>query len=76
MPWEERGGKLVCEREFADFAAAVTFLNKVAALAEELDHHPDLLLHDYNRLRITTVTHDTGSITAKDRELAARIDAL
>ena len=73
--WEERDGKLHRELTFADFAEAWAFMGRVAALAEEHDHHPDWS-NSWNRVVIDLVSHDAGEITDRDRRLAAAIDAL
>ncbi len=73
--WEEVGGKLHRELVFADFAEAFAFMQRVAGVAEELDHHPDWC-NSFNRVTIDLVTHSAGGITEKDRELARRIDGL
>nr|AIF06123.1 transcriptional coactivator/pterin dehydratase (PCBD, phhB) [uncultured marine group II/III euryarchaeote KM3_18_H05]AIF06395.1 transcriptional coactivator/pterin dehydratase (PCBD, phhB) [uncultured marine group II/III euryarchaeote KM3_191_F05] len=62
--------------EFRDFAAALEFVNRVAEIAEELNHHPDILLHGWNRVRITSWSHDVGDITDRDHALAGRINTL
>ena len=74
--WRREGDALVGERECADFAAAIALVNAIAVEAERADHHPDLLVHAYRRLRITLSTHSAGGITARDFALAATIDAL
>lgn len=75
--WTTEGDALVSERRFADFAQALAFVNEVGALAEERGHHPDILLHGYNNVRLTLATHDAGhTVTDADRDLAAAIDAL
>ena len=43
------GSSIVRELDFADFAAAIAFVNSVAELAEAANHHPDILVHGYNR---------------------------
>jgi 4a-hydroxytetrahydrobiopterin dehydratase len=73
--WTVEGGALTCERTFADFAAAVAFVNRVAALAEAQGHHPDIDIR-YRRVRLALTTHDAGGLTGRDFDLAARIDAL
>ena len=73
--WLEISGKLTCTFEFPDFAGAMVFVNKVATLAEELDHHPDFHI-DYKKVTLELTTHSEGKVTAKDRELAERIDEL
>jgi 4a-hydroxytetrahydrobiopterin dehydratase len=65
------------EREFrfADFAEALAFVNRVAALAEEANHHPDIEIR-WNLVRLRWWTHVTGSITDRDRELAEQVNGL
>jgi len=74
--WRREGDALVRDLRFPDFAAALRYVNAVAALAEQADHHPDLLLHSWNRVRLTLSTHAEGGVTAADVALARRIDAL
>lgn len=66
---------LTREWKFADHIEAMGFVVRVAMAAEVLDHHPDLRIV-YNRVELVLSTHDAGGITAKDFELAARINAL
>jgi 4a-hydroxytetrahydrobiopterin dehydratase len=54
----------------------MSFANRVAEVAEELDHHPDILVHGWNRVRLSVTTHSEGGLTAGDFELARRVDAL
>jgi 4a-hydroxytetrahydrobiopterin dehydratase len=72
--WQVDGGELVRTFSFADFLAALAFVNQVGELAEEAGHHPDIDIR-YNRVRLALVTHDSGGLTTKDFELAAKIDA-
>ena len=73
----DRAGRLRIEKVFktGSFLAGMAFLTQVAAVAEELNHHPDVLL-TYPRVTIQLTTHDAGGLTEKDFELARRIDAL
>ena len=73
--WLEVNGALEREFQFADFAEALAFVNRVAAAAEAADHHPDIEIH-WNRVKLRWWTHVTGSITDRDRELAARTSEL
>jgi 4a-hydroxytetrahydrobiopterin dehydratase len=57
------------------FAQALLFVNAVGWLAEQMQHHPDILIQ-WNKVRLTLSTHDAGGLTNKDFALAARIDAL
>lgn len=73
----DKDGALVADLEFGDFAAAISFVNKVAAVAEERNHHPDILIHGWNKVRLTLSTHDAGgAVTQADHDLAAAIEAL
>ncbi|MGH3116174.1 MAG: 4a-hydroxytetrahydrobiopterin dehydratase [Gaiellales bacterium] len=69
--WAEVDGALEREFEFRDFAEALAFVNRVGAAAEAANHHPDVEIH-WNRVKLRWWTHVTGSITDRDRELAAR----
>ena len=71
--WCVANGKLHRELEFADFEAAFAFMTRVAALAEDRDHHPDWS-NVYNRVTIDLATHDAGGITEKDCDLADAIE--
>ena len=74
--WELQGERLHRAFKFADFAAAMRFVNALAALAESEGHHPDFALHDWNRLDVTTWTHAIGGLSENDFILAGKIDAL
>jgi 4a-hydroxytetrahydrobiopterin dehydratase len=76
MTWQEEGDALVQDYEFPDFGAAIAFVNEVARLAEAKGHHPDILIHGWNKVRLTLSTHSKGGVTDLDRELAAEIDQL
>jgi 4a-hydroxytetrahydrobiopterin dehydratase len=73
--WEERGGAIERTFEFESFPDAVEFVNRVAELAEEAGHHPDIAIH-YRQVTLRLWTHSAGAITDRDTELAARIDTL
>lgn len=59
--------------DFADFAAALAFTNRVGALAEKQNHHPDIHLA-WGKVRLTLWSHDVDRLTARDFTLAAQID--
>lgn len=59
---------------FKDFAAALKFVNNVGRIAEELNHHPNILLHEYCFVRVGTYTHVVDGITEKDVELVKALD--
>ena len=74
----EQGEPAAISREWklADFAAALAFVGRVGAAAEEVNHHPDILLHGWNKVRLTLSTHSAGGLTDADFALAGRIDGL
>jgi 4a-hydroxytetrahydrobiopterin dehydratase len=74
--WREEDGQLVKDLKFGNFAEAMAFVNKVADAAEEANHHPDILVHGWNNVRLSLFTHSEGRITDSDREMAQTIDGL
>jgi len=75
--WAHDAGRdaLVKHFKFRDFSEAWGFMNRVALLAEKLDHHPEW--HNvYNRVEILLTTHDAGGLSARDLAMAKAIDAL
>ena len=73
--WALRDGRLHRELRFADFGEAWGFMTRVALVAERLDHHPDWS-NSWATVRIDLVTHDLGTLSTLDVEMARRIDAL
>jgi 4a-hydroxytetrahydrobiopterin dehydratase len=74
--WRSEDQTIVREWKLADFAAAIAFVNRVAELAEAADHHPDIVIHGWNKVRLQLSTHSQGGLTEADFALAAQIDAL
>jgi 4a-hydroxytetrahydrobiopterin dehydratase len=74
--WREEGTALVRDFTFPDFAAAMAFVNQVAEMAEGANHHPDILVHGRNKVRLTLSTPSAGAVTQADHDLAAGIDGL
>ena len=68
--------RIVREISAPNFVSAVGIINAVAVLAEVADHHPDILLYGWNKLRITLSTHDRGGLTELDFALAHKIEEL
>jgi len=72
--WIEENNQLKRNFLFKDFKAAFAFMTKVAAIAEEMNHHPTWI-NEYNKVDICLSTHDAGNtVTDKDRKLALAID--
>jgi 4a-hydroxytetrahydrobiopterin dehydratase len=74
--WQRDGDEIVREWRFEDFAEAMSFANRVAELAEEANHHPDIFVHGWNKVRLSLTNHAAGGLTDADFEMAARIDGL
>ena len=74
--WELEDHRIGCDYKFQDFKATMVFVNQVAELSEKADHHPDILIHGWNNVRITLSTHSAGGLTMKDFNLARQIDGL
>lgn len=68
------GVRIARDFKCKDFAAAMALANRVAALAEEEGHHPDILIHGWNRVRIETWTHAIRGLSENDFILAAKVD--
>jgi 4a-hydroxytetrahydrobiopterin dehydratase len=73
--WELAGSDIVKEYKFADFAAAMAFVNQVAERAEASNHHPDIDIR-WNKVRLALSTHSEGGLTKNDFALAAEIESL
>ncbi len=73
--WDIVEGKLQRRFEFKDFEEAMKFVNKVADIAESVDHHPDIFI-SYKRVTLTLWTHSAGAVTEKDHSLAKKINEI
>jgi 4a-hydroxytetrahydrobiopterin dehydratase len=74
--WRREGDEIVREWKLKDFAEAIAFVNRVAQYAEEANHHPDILVHGWNKVRLSVTNHAAGGLTDADFELAKRIDGV
>ena len=74
--WRREGDEIVRDFKFEDFAGAIAFVDRVAEAAEELDHHPDILVHDRNHVRLSVTNHAQGGLTDADLTLATAVDEL
>lgn len=73
--WKLEDGQLVRNLTFKDFVAAMAFVNRIAELAEQAGHHPDIDIR-YNKVKLALVSHDAGGITARDADMARRIGGI
>lgn len=73
--WRPGENEIVRDFRFLDFREAMEFVNRVAAIANEQDHHPDIAI-SYNKVRLTLSTHKIGGLSMNDFIVAAKIDLL
>jgi 4a-hydroxytetrahydrobiopterin dehydratase len=73
--WELAGKAIIRSFTFKDFAKAMAFVDRVAEVAEEENHHPDIAIH-WNEVTLTQSTHAAGGLTENDFRLARRINTL
>jgi len=71
--WEYQDNAIIKLYRFREFMHGIAFLNKVAAMAEAADHHPDVKIN-YTRVTFSCSTHDQGGVTEKDLKLAGQIE--
>lgn len=72
--WQREGDTITKIYSLGNFSEVVQAVNKIAELAEDQNHHPDILMFGWNKLRITTSTHDANGITGRDFKLASAIE--
>ena len=73
--WGQAGRSILKAFSFTSFKEAMGFVNRVAELAEEIDHHPDIAV-SYTRVTLSITTHVSDGLTRRDFRLARRIDEL
>jgi 4a-hydroxytetrahydrobiopterin dehydratase len=71
--WKRSETALTKTFEFESFRNAIVFVNRVASLADELDHHPDIDIR-YRTVGLSLTTHSAGGLTEKDLKLAEKVD--
>jgi 4a-hydroxytetrahydrobiopterin dehydratase len=74
--WVLRRDMISRQLKFKDFRQAVSFVNKVAALAEKEGHHPDIAIHSWNRVRLHLSTHAIGGLSQNDFIVASKINRI
>ncbi len=73
--WSRRGDALQKTYRFRTFRAGIDFVNRAAAIADRVDHHPDIDIR-YTKILCSLSTHDAGGITQKDLTLAGELDSV
>jgi 4a-hydroxytetrahydrobiopterin dehydratase len=76
LPWVRSGDEIVREVQVTDFPAAIALVDRVAEVAEAHNHHPDILVHGWNKVRLSLSNHSAGGLTGVDFEMAGRFEAL
>lgn len=73
--WDRLGDMLIRTWQFPSFRRALEFVNHAAALAEQCDHYPDIILR-FRTVRVELSTHSDGGLTARDFDMASQFNAL
>lgn len=73
--WKLNGNALERAYEFSNFVQAMQFVNRVAEAAETLNHHPDITIN-YNKVKLSLTSHDSGGVTRRDLRMAEKINQL
>ena len=73
--WELKDGKIVKSFQFSSFVDAIEFVNKVAKIAEELNHHPIITIN-WKTVKLSLKSFDVDAITNRDIDLATKIEEL
>lgn len=73
--WSYEGAALRRSFKFDTYLDGLAFVQQVGAMAEEADHHPDLLLR-WRKVEVVLTSHDVGGVSARDTDLALKIDLL
>jgi 4a-hydroxytetrahydrobiopterin dehydratase len=72
--WRREGEEIVRDIELKDFGAAMALANRIAEVAERRNHHPDILIHSWNQVRLSLTNHSAGGLTETDFEVARDFD--
>ena len=75
MTWKRESDHLTQKLEFDTFMKAIDFVNQVARTAEEMDHHPDILI-SFRRVTLNLSSHDAGGVTDRDIALSRKLDGI
>jgi 4a-hydroxytetrahydrobiopterin dehydratase len=72
--WNYENDSITKQFQFKDFIEALSFVNAVGLEAEKMDHHPDILMFAWNKVKISISTHSAGGVTENDFEFAQKIE--
>lgn len=74
--WQKNKDSIFKTFTFKNFVEAVLFVDKIVPLAEKVNHHPDIKIFSYKKVKITLTTHEKKMVTSKDVKLSKEIDKL
>ena len=72
--WTKQGDEIVRDVKLENFASAIVLVDQVAEVAEAYKHHPDILVHGWNKVKLTLTNHGAGGLTELDFTLAEQLD--
>jgi 4a-hydroxytetrahydrobiopterin dehydratase len=75
LNWTRKGAAIERDLQFDDFLEAMKFVNRVASVAEQANHHPDIHV-SYNKVKLSLISHDSGGLTQRDMKMAGKINAI
>jgi len=73
--WNVNGNAIERVFEFPNFVEAMGFVNRVAEAAEAVNHHPDITIN-YNKVKLSLTSHDSGGVTQRDLRMAGKVNEL
>ena len=73
--WYREGDALVCDFDRVDFNGSIAFVNAIATVANEMNHHPDISIA-WNHVVVRISSHDVRAITARDFTFACKLQSL
>ena len=73
--WIVQGHAIERTFEFPNFVEAMGFVNRIAEAAEAINHHPDITIN-YNKVKLSLTSHDSGGVTQRDLRMAGKINEL
>ena len=76
LSWQREGDEIARDWKLENFAEAIAFVNRVAEAAEEANHHPDIFVHGWNKVRLALTNHSAGGLTDPDFGMAKVFDGL
>lgn len=72
--WQQQGPWLMKRFEFDDFEEALGFVNQVGDIAEDMQHHPDISIQNFNEVVVNITTHEVSGITEKDFDFVEHLE--